>query len=151
MSRTTMFDLKEACQYLTDLTGFEHEVAPKGSGFWELFYKKPTGNGEFEYVGVTNKRKKDMLLFMEAYRRGYGRCLEDQKHGVKLRVNTGHVTFDHPCTTLHVPVKLTGKSKWIDENQRKERQPMEQEKNHVEIEVCGETCFVSAYNLDKPQ
>ena len=81
MARTTIAALRRAAEELTTLTGRIHHVAPKGGGVWTLSYRFAGHLGP--HVLVTDGAMRELLLFMDAYRRGYGACLDDKKRRKK--------------------------------------------------------------------
>lgn len=70
MSRATIAQLKQAATDLTALTGKEYVYRPIGGGFWDFGEK----NGE-NFVQMTNLKLKDLIPFIDAYRRGFAACL----------------------------------------------------------------------------
>lgn len=73
MSRATIANLKAVCEYLYEVTHKVYTFAPVGNGMWKVGEKVADG---FVSLGDP-KSLKDWITFLDAYRRGYGACLED--------------------------------------------------------------------------
>lgn len=74
MTRATIPQLEQAVKDLTAVTGKRYYYSPRGSGFWDF----GVGEGD-KVVGIANKKLADLIVFIDAYRRGYGACLDDNK------------------------------------------------------------------------
>ncbi len=79
MNRATLGQLEQAAKDLSDVTGEQYVWRPVGSGFFDFGRK----DGE-NYVQIVNRKLKDLIEFLDAYRRGYGASLDRRKQDAPL-------------------------------------------------------------------
>ena len=74
MKRKTIAELKQVISWLKETTGKQYTYYPGGSGFYAVYAETSAGPRE-----LASKPLAELLVFLDAYRRGYGAALDDSK------------------------------------------------------------------------